>query len=72
MLCVKSGVWLPGTTILPELICRDRDEYVVALQQVDASLIQGPFDLSPLHELLSKLIAEQLDLQQAPAEPLPD
>ena len=72
VLCVKSGVWLPGTTILPELICRDRDEYVLALQRVDASLSQGPFDLSPLHELLSRLIAEQLATQQAPAETPPN
>ncbi|RON55978.1 hypothetical protein BK665_08455 [Pseudomonas frederiksbergensis] len=68
VLCVKSGSWLPGTTILPELICRDRDEYVVALQRVDESLTQGPFDLSPLHELLSKLITEQLSTQHPPAE----
>lgn len=68
VLCVKSGGWLPGTTILPELICRDRDEYVVALQHVDESLKHGPLDLSQLHGLLSKLISEQLSIQQAPAE----
>lgn len=68
VLCLKSGGWLPGTTILPELIRRDRQDYVDALRQVDASLVPGPMDLTPLHQLLSKLIAEQLNsAQQAPA-----
>ncbi|WP_454867534.1 Fic family protein [Pseudomonas farris] len=67
VLCVKSGFWLPGTTILPELIRRNRPEYVDALQRVDESLTQGPVDLSPLHELLSRLITEQLGTQQTPA-----
>ncbi|MBC3489870.1 Fic family protein [Pseudomonas taiwanensis] len=66
VLCVKVGGWLPGTTILPELICRDRGEYVIALRQVDESLKQGVFDLTPLHTLLAKLIGEQLNTQQAP------
>lgn len=67
VLCVKSGGWLPGSTILPELIRRDRSDYVDALRLVDASLPTGTLDLSPLHQLLSKLIAEQLGTQQAPA-----
>jgi Fic family protein len=33
VLCVKIGGWLPGHTILPELIKRDRDAYVEALQK---------------------------------------
>lgn len=67
VLCVKSGTWLPGMTILPELICRDRNEYVVALRRVDESLTRGPVDLGPLHELLSRLISEQLSTQQPTA-----
>ncbi|WP_191830890.1 Fic family protein [Pseudomonas fluorescens] len=63
VLCVKSGSWLPGTTILPELIRRDRQDYIDALRLVDASLAQGAVDLSPLHVLLSKLITEQLSTQ---------
>lgn len=66
VLCVKSGGWLPGTTILPELIRRDRQDYVVALQRVDESAAQGAQDLTPLHELLSRLITEQLDGVQQP------
>jgi fido (protein-threonine AMPylation protein) len=60
VLCVKSGQWLPGTTILPELIRRERSDYVSALQQVDASFKTGTLDLTPLHALLSKLLQEQL------------
>ncbi len=64
VLCLKSGGWLPGTTILPELIRRDRQDYVDALQLVDASWAQGALDLGPLHQVLSKLITEQLSTQQ--------
>lgn len=63
VLCAKSGGWLPGSTILPELLRRDRDEYVAALQCADASSLTGNLDLSELHTLISKLLAEQLDSQ---------
>lgn len=66
VLCVKSNGWLSGTTILPELISRDRPDYVEALQRVDESLTQGALDLNPLHQLLSRLIAEQLNGTQQP------
>jgi hypothetical protein len=61
VLCLKAGRWLPGTTILPELISRDRDRYVHALQEVDKSMATGSLDMSPLHALLSELISEQLN-----------
>jgi Fic family protein len=61
VLCVKLGGWLPGHTILPELIKRDRDAYVEALQKADQSLQGGTLDLSALHALLSKLLAEQIN-----------
>ncbi|WP_413916694.1 Fic family protein [Candidatus Skiveiella danica] len=38
VLCVKAGQWLPGTTILPELLRRERASYVTALQSADSSL----------------------------------
>lgn len=61
VLCVKLGGWLPGKTILPELLRRNRDEYVKALQAVDASLSsEKGFDLTPLHDLVSRLLNEQL------------
>jgi prophage maintenance system killer protein len=60
VLCVKAGGWLPGQTILPELIRRDRPQYIEVLKQVDASAAQGELNLTPLHAFLSKLLDEQL------------
>lgn len=61
VLCVKLGGWLPGNTILPELIRRERDAYVVALQEADESFKIGQLDLSKLHLLLTQLLQEQID-----------
>lgn len=61
VLCVKLGGWLPGHTILPELIRRERDAYVIALQKADESFHNGQIDLSELHALLSRLLSEQID-----------
>ena len=61
VLCVSAGYWLPGVTILPELIRRERIAYVEALKLVDESFIAGKLDLSPLHALLSTLLAEQFE-----------
>jgi hypothetical protein len=72
VLCLKAGGWLPGVTTLPELLKRDRDEYCVALAAVDASLINGQLDLSPLHVLVSRLLDEQLASEIPPAEPVGD
>lgn len=60
VLCVKSGGLLPGDTTLPELIKRNRPEYVAALQAADASIAGGRLDLSVMHALLTRLIGEQL------------
>ena len=59
-LCLKSGGWLPGTPILPELIRQNRAEYVQALKEADQVNAQGQQNLQPLHALLSRLISEQL------------
>lgn len=61
VLCLHVGKLLPGTTTLPELIKRDRDEYVEALKAADESIKVGALDLSVLHELLSRLIQEQIE-----------
>lgn len=69
VLCVKAGGWLPGETILPELLRQNREEYVAALKVADA----GPKDeanhsMTPLHELISRLLDQQLPPQdQQPA-----
>jgi len=60
VLCLKSGGWLPGEIILPELLRRNRDEYVAALRAADASLAIGPLDMSVLHDLVSRLLDQQL------------
>ena len=68
VLCVKVGQWLPGTTILPELIRRERDEYVKALIDADESIVAGKLDLATLHELISKLVEEQINGGNVPQE----
>lgn len=60
VLCLSLGGWLPGTTILPELLRQNRDEYVVALQIADSSLLTGNLDLSVLHALVQQLLSQQL------------
>ncbi len=61
VLCMKLGSWLPGAVILPELIHRHRENYVVALQKADESWQNGTLDLTLLHDLLAELLQEQLD-----------
>lgn len=63
VLCVALGGWLPGEVILPELLRRNRPEYVAALKLADAS-VQTGLDLSVLHKLVSRLLNEQLAGQQ--------
>jgi len=70
VLCVKAGAWLPGAPILPELLKRDRNEYVAALKAADVSVAKGPVDLSVLHALISRLVDEQLKpFAQPPGNP---
>jgi len=66
ILCLRAGGWLPGTTILPELLRRNRDRYVQALQHADRSAAAGNLDLAPLHGLMVELLAQQL----APFKPV--
>lgn len=60
VLCVKAGGWLKGDVILPELIRQNRAEHVEALRKVDDSYANGQIDLTPLHEMLARLLKEQL------------
>jgi hypothetical protein len=61
VLCVKSGGWLKGAPILPELIRQNRPEYVQALKKADVGFLAGDPDyLNDLHAVISKLIDEQL------------
>ena len=68
MLCVKAGGWLKGTVILPELIRQNRAEHVEALRKIDDSYANGRTDLAPLHEMLERLLKEQLATNGVPVD----
>ncbi len=59
-LCCKLGGWLEGDKILPELLSENRAEYVKTLQNADASLANGELNLGELHELIARLLTEQV------------
>lgn len=59
VLCLKIGRWLEGEVKLPELIRRDRAEYVSALEHATDTYENGATDLSILHALLERLLDEQ-------------
>lgn len=60
VLCLKLGALLPGEKILPELLTDNRDRYVAALQEADASLQNGALNISALHALVSELLDTQI------------
>lgn len=63
VLCVKSGGWISGKTILPELLRQHREEYVSALQYADNAAILKTSNqeaLKPLCELIRKLLDIQI------------
>jgi len=62
-LCVKSGGWISGKTILPELLRQHREEYVSALQYADNAATQKTSNqeaLKPLCELIGRLLDIQI------------
>lgn len=60
-ICIKLGNPIQGDTILPELLKINRDEYVNCLQLADAGLREtGAPNLGPLHELVGRLLSEQV------------
>lgn len=61
VICVRSGGLLRGSPVLPELIRRNRKEYVSLLKEADARYRQENQDfLQPLHEFIMRLVKEQL------------
>jgi fido (protein-threonine AMPylation protein) len=67
VLCVKSGGLLPGQITLPELIRRNRQEHIDALQRAHESFAAtGDPDLAPLHAIITRLIDEQIASAGAP------
>ncbi len=63
VLCVKSGGWISGKAILPQLLQQHREEYVFALQYADNAAklkTSNQEALGPLRELIRKLLNIQL------------
>lgn len=61
IICLHAEAWLPGEMLLPDLLRRDRAEYVQALRLADDALqATGQVDVSALHQLLERLLNEQL------------
>ncbi len=60
VLCVKSGMRLPGRKTIPEQIATNKRPYYDALESADEAARSGAMDLSALERLLSDLLAAQL------------
>ncbi|KXJ56107.1 MAG: hypothetical protein AXW12_08710 [Thalassospira sp. Nap_22] len=65
VLCLKLEKFPQGETILPERIKQNRDEYCAALKHADDTLKSGKLDLTLLHNLVTRLIQEQLEEAEA-------
>jgi prophage maintenance system killer protein len=72
VICLKLGGWLVGTVILPELLRRNRDEYIQILQQTDLTYHAGALDVAPLVALLQRLLSEQIASAAPPPAPAAD
>lgn len=68
VVCVKLGSLLRGDPILPDLIRRDRGEYVQLLRATDVAFREGrPGPLDELRAFISRLLTEQIgDLERGP------
>lgn len=62
VLCLRNGGLIRGSVTLPELLKRDRDEYCIHLQHAhDTFATTGEADISPLHQMVSRLLNEQIN-----------
>lgn len=68
VLCMKTGGWLKGDVILPELIRQNRAEHVEALRLADQSYAAGKLDLTALHDLIVRLLQQQLGTNGKPGD----
>jgi Fic family protein len=60
-LCLKIGIWLPGSETVIDLIMKNRDPYEVALRAADESYRKaGQADLASMREYVMMLLAKQL------------
>lgn len=60
LLCVRSGVLLPGPKIVPERIRADRQPYYAALREADKAWALGHLELSQMEAYLAGLLEAQL------------
>lgn len=61
VVCVKSGGWLRGEPILPELILQHRERYVALLRDVDEGFRDSRADyLNDLTEFIADLLRQQV------------
>lgn len=61
VLCLKYGMWLPGTNTVLKQIRADRPNYITALRIADKHLIEGAItDVDALEAYLDALLVAQL------------
>jgi|SRR5882672_5457551 len=61
VLCVKHGMWLPGTNTIPKQIRHDRTPYYAALRDADDRYKHGgAIDISALETYMEQLLTKQL------------
>jgi Fic family protein len=60
LLCVRSGLLLPGRRIVPERIRDDRAGYEASLKAADRAWEEGHLDFSALENYLAQLLQAQL------------
>lgn len=63
LLCVRSGVLLPGRKILPERIKENREGYYMALRKADRAWEDGHLDFTAMEAYLAPLVQAQLENQ---------
>lgn len=60
VLCVKLGMWLPGSEIIPQQIRGNRAPYYKALRTADAAAKNGQFNVSEMQAYLEGLLTNQV------------
>ena len=66
LLCVRSGMLLPGRKIVPERIRDERDVYENALKSADRAWDNGHLDFSGMEDYLAGLLQAQLQDEGLP------
>ena len=60
LICLKTGMLLPGKKIVPERIRENRTPYYAALRAADQHWDQGHFNVADLSTYLGSLLIDQL------------